>query len=78
MTETLSMSMHNAITTQHNAQLVNTAATTSTCARILSAFAKPQPPLQPVVVSDPPMPLAPMLPVVANPQTPSGHHNHPS
>lgn len=39
MVETLGMSMHNAVTAQHNAQQVNTAATTSTCARILTTFA---------------------------------------
>lgn len=44
MAETLGMSMHNAVTAQHNAQLVNAAATTSTCARILStAGAEPTP-----------------------------------
>jgi len=43
MAETLGMSMHNAVNNQHNAQLVNTAATTSTCARILAASARNQP-----------------------------------
>ncbi|MEL7005672.1 MAG: RebB family R body protein [Bacteroidota bacterium] len=38
MAETLGMSMHNAVTAQQNAQMVNTAATTTTCARILSTF----------------------------------------
>lgn len=38
MAETLGMSMHNAITAQHNAQMVNAAATTTTCARILSTI----------------------------------------
>lgn len=40
MTETIGMSMHNAVSNQHNAQLVNTAAATSACARILAATAK--------------------------------------
>lgn len=60
MAETLGMSMHNAITTQHNAQLVNTAATTSTCARILSAAPRPAPAPAPVV-------KAPMVPIVPPP-----------
>lgn len=36
MTETLGMSMHNAVSTQHNAQQVNNAAITTACARILA------------------------------------------
>lgn len=43
MAETLGMSMHNAVNNQHNAQLVNTAATTTTCARILAASTRNQP-----------------------------------
>jgi hypothetical protein len=48
MAETIGMSMHNAVTTQHNAQMLNSATTTSTCARILAtAEAKPPAPLSP-------------------------------
>jgi hypothetical protein len=36
MAGTIGMSMHNAVATQHNAQILNSASTTSTCARILS------------------------------------------
>lgn len=43
MAETIGMSMHNAVTTQHNAQLVNTAAATSACARILNVVPSPPP-----------------------------------
>lgn len=44
MVETIGMSMYNAVSTQHNAQMLNTAATTSTCAKILSVIgAKPDP-----------------------------------
>ena len=37
MTETIGMSMHNAVSAQQNAQQINNAATTSACARILAA-----------------------------------------
>ncbi len=48
MAETIGMSMHNAVTAQHNAQMLNSATTTSTCARILSVMgAKPVPPPPP-------------------------------
>lgn len=46
MAETLGMSMHNAVTAQHNAQLVNAAATTSTCARILATYGEAAPDLK--------------------------------
>lgn len=36
MAETVGMSMYNAVSSQHNAQILNSASTTSTCARILS------------------------------------------
>ena len=39
MADTLGMSMHNAITQQNNAQVLNSASTTSACSRILSAAA---------------------------------------
>ena len=64
MAETLGMSMHNAVNNQHNAQLVNTAATTSTCARILAASARNQP--KPPVQKDVKTALAPVIP--PNPQ----------
>lgn len=38
MAETIGMSMHNAVSTQHNSQTLNSAATASTCARILSVI----------------------------------------
>lgn len=38
MVETIGMSMYNAVSTQHNAQMLNSAATTSTCAKILSVI----------------------------------------
>ena len=43
MVETLGMSMHNAVNTQHHAQQMNNAATTSTCARILATVPTPKP-----------------------------------
>jgi len=48
MAETIGMAMHNAVTAQHNAQMLNSATTTSTCARILSVMgAKPPAPASP-------------------------------
>lgn len=44
MAETIGMSMHNAVSTQHNAQMLNSAATTSTCARILTVIGVKVPP----------------------------------
>ncbi len=38
MVETLGMTMHNAVTAQHNSQMIGAASTTSTCARMLSVF----------------------------------------
>lgn len=38
MAETLGMSMHNAVNAQHNSQMIGTASTTSTCARMLAMF----------------------------------------
>lgn len=43
MAETVGMSMHNAVTAQHNAQLIGSAATSSTCARILASYAPAKP-----------------------------------
>jgi hypothetical protein len=63
MAETIGMSMHNAVTAQHNAQMLNSATTTSTCARILSVIAA-KAPLPP----KPPTP-GPVPPAVINPQT---------
>jgi len=39
LADTLGMSMHNAVTQQQNAQMLNSASTTAACARILNAFA---------------------------------------
>ena len=38
LADSLGMSMHNAVTTQMNAQTLNTASTTAACSRILNAF----------------------------------------
>ncbi len=38
MADTIGMTMYNAVSTQHNAQILNSAATTSTCAKILSVI----------------------------------------
>jgi len=67
MAETIGISMHNAVTAQHNAQMLNSATTTSTCARILAmagaspipASAQQSPDHQPV---EPIQPLQPTLP----------------
>lgn len=54
MAETIGMAMYNAVTTQHNAQMVSTASVTAACARMLKTpFAAP-----PVMVSPKPIVLA--------------------
>ncbi|MEL7533585.1 MAG: RebB family R body protein [Bacteroidota bacterium] len=63
MSETLGMSMHNAVTAQHNAQMLNSAATTSTCARILSVSGGS-------LIPGPPGPQGPAGP--PGPQGPTG------
>lgn len=68
MAETIGMSMHNAVSTQHNAQMLNSAATTSTCAKILSVIG-----VQPIVLP-PESPaqqanVTPQLPDPANSDT---------
>ncbi len=50
MTETLGMSMHNAVTAQQNAQMLNTAIITSTCSKILSVIGVK---IQPVTPAEP-------------------------
>ncbi len=65
MAETIGMSMHNAVSTQHNAQMLNSAATTSTCAKILSVIGvmPGQPPVPPPAPPTPtPTPPAPNPP----------------
>lgn len=42
MADTIGMTMYNAVSTQHNAQILNSAATTSTCAKILSVIGMKQ------------------------------------
>ncbi|MET0392575.1 MAG: RebB family R body protein [Chitinophagaceae bacterium] len=66
MAETIGMSMHNAVTAQHNAQMLNSATTTSTCARILSVIGAGAPPPPP-----PPPPAPTPLPTPAGPVTPT-------
>ena len=44
MTESLGIGMFNAVVAQNNAQMMSSAATTSTCARLLSALPAPPPP----------------------------------
>ena len=58
MAETIGMSMHNAVTAQQNTQMLNSATTTSTCAKILS-----------VMVGGPPPPV-PTSPPVSPPYSP--------
>ena len=60
MAETMGMSMHNAITAQHNAQMIGNASTTSTCARLLSVIGAQ-------MIPGPPGPPGP-----AGPQGPMG------
>ncbi len=43
MAETLGMSMHNAVTAQHNMQMVSAASVTATCARIIQGGPPEQP-----------------------------------
>jgi hypothetical protein len=64
MAETIGMSMHNAVTAQQNAQMLNSATTTSTCARILASMGV-QPPPPPA-----PTPPAPTPPDPNNGQAP--------
>lgn len=58
MAETLGMAMHNAVSNQRNMQMVSSAATTATCARILKAFGSPPAPA-PSPPSPPPSPKPP-------------------
>lgn len=51
MAETLGMSMHNAVTAQHNSQMVASAAVTAACARMIRG-ATPAPPA--VTIQPPP------------------------
>jgi hypothetical protein len=66
MAETIGMSMHNAVTAQHNAQMLGSATTTSTCARILSVMGVKAPP-PPVPATDPLTPVTPVTPVTVTP-----------
>jgi len=62
MTETLGMAMHNAVTTQHNSQMVTTAAITAACGRMLkisSATMLPAKPVKPIIVGISPNPVPP-------------------
>ncbi len=43
MAQTVGMSMHNAVTAQHNDRMVAEAAVAATCARLLAAHRLPQP-----------------------------------
>ena len=54
MSETIGMSMHNAVTAQQNAQMLNSATTTSTCARILAIIGAQPVPKQPEPSDVPP------------------------
>ena len=63
MAETIGMSMHNAVTAQHNAQMLNSATTTTTCARILSVMGA-QPPAPPPP-GNAPAPAATATPAVS-------------
>lgn len=65
MAETIGMSMHNAVTAQHNAQMLNSATTTSTCAKILSVMGgkTPPPPPPPPVTTPPATPVSQSVPI---------------
>ncbi|MBS1772052.1 MAG: RebB family R body protein [Bacteroidetes bacterium] len=67
MVETIGMSMHNAVNAQHNAQIVNSATTTSTCAKILSV----SPPKAKKPASPPPSP--PWYSPPSSPPSPPWH-----
>ncbi|ACL06351.1 hypothetical protein Dalk_4673 [Desulfatibacillum aliphaticivorans] len=42
MADTMGMALHNAVSTQHHAQMIGGASTTSTCARMLGVLAPPE------------------------------------
>ena len=69
MAETIGMSMHNAVTAQHNAQMLGSATTTSTCARILSVMGVKAPP-PPGPAPGPVTPVTPLAPVTPATVTP--------
>jgi hypothetical protein len=56
MAETIGMAMYNAVNTQHNAQMISTAAVAATCAKMLKT--------QPVPWLPPPVPIAPVISTV--------------
>lgn len=62
MAETIGMTMHNAVSAQHNSQMLSSAAVTSTCARMLAT----PPPSSPGSVPVPPS-AAGIAPVVSPP-----------
>jgi len=62
MTETLGMAMYNAVTTQHNSQMVTSAAVTAACSRILKVSGAPMippKPAKPMIVGISPNPVVP-------------------
>jgi len=56
--ETVGMSMYNAVTAQHNAQISASASITATCAKMLQA--EPARPVDPVAATDNPPPFMPL------------------
>lgn len=65
MVETLGMAMHNAVHRQQNASLVNAAAVTAACAKMLAVpFPAPPPPPPPAGSPSPVTPLPPLNPIL--------------
>jgi len=71
MVETLGMAMYNAVNRQQNAGMVNSAAVTAACARMLNAFPAAAPPPPPPPPAPPPTihPLPPPTPPVSGEAT---------